>query len=105
MKGRWLFLVAAGIPCVVLLVFCGVAINEWWLISSNQIAVIPRPTRGGATSVPNVPASALLPMIVGSGLLAATFGYALARRSSKALIGAYLILGLIFGSAYVRHML
>lgn len=101
----WLFILAAGVPCLLFLIFCGVAINEWWLISSNQIAVIPRPVRGMTTSVRNVPASALLPLIFGSGLLAATFGYALLRGSRKALACAYLAVGLIAGAAFVRPIL
>jgi hypothetical protein len=86
-----------------LLLLCGVAIREWWLISSGQIAVIPMPVRG-QTSVPNVPASSLWPLIAGSGLFAAAFAYALWRGSRRVLIGAYLALLLLIAMPLVRRM-
>lgn len=103
-RSRWIFLVAAAVPCAALLVFCGVGIHEWWLISTNQIAVIPTP-RPGATSLPEVPAARLVPMILGSGILAATFAYALLRGSRGALLSAYLAVGLVMAVSYVRHVL
>ena len=103
LKSSWAFLAAAAIPCAVLLVFCGVGIHEWWLISTNQIAVIPTPTRG-TTSAPEVPAASLLPLILGSGGLAAMFAYALFRGSRGALVGAYLAVGLVIGVTLVRRM-
>ena len=102
-NGRnWLFIAAAAIPCIVLLVFCATGIQEWWLISTKQIAVIPTP-KPGETSAPEVPASSLLPLILGSGALAATFGYALLRRSRKVLVAGYVIVALIAGLAYAAR--
>lgn len=100
----WIFLAAAAIPCAVLLVFCGVGIHEWWLISTHQIAVIPTPMRG-TTSAPEVPAASLLPLILGSGILAAMFAHALLRGSRRALLGAYLAAGFVIGLILVRRML
>jgi len=101
---RWAFLAAAVIPCMALLLFCGVGIREWWLITSHQIAVVPAPT-SGATSAPEVPAASLLPLIFGSGILAAMFAYAFVRESRGTLITAYLAVGLLIGVTYVRRML
>jgi len=101
---RWAFLAAAAIPCVALLVFCGIGIHEWWLISTKQIVVIPTPMPG-ATSAPEVPAARLVPLILGSGLLAAMFAYALLRGSRGALICGYLTVCLVIGVTYVRRML
>ena len=100
----WAFLAAAAIPCVALLLFCGLGLHEWWLISTKQIVVIPTPTPN-VTSAPEVPAARLLPLIIGSGILAAMFAYALLRGSRGALITAYLTVGLLLGVAYVRRML
>lgn len=104
MKNSWVFLAAAGIPCAVLLLLCGVALHEWWLISSGQIAVIPRPVPG-QHSVPEVPAASLLPLILGSGILAASFAYALLRGSRPVLICAYLAVFLLIAMPHVRRML
>lgn len=101
---NWIFSVAAAIPCAVLLLFCAVAVHEWWLISSGQIAVIPTPAPG-ASSAPNVPASNLLPLIFGSGILAALFAYALLRRSWRVLIGAYLAVSMLIAGPFVWRML
>ena len=103
-KNSWIFLAAAAIPCVLLLVFCSVGIREWWLISTQQIVVIPAPTRGGAAP-PGLPASALVPLILGSGALAAMFAYALWRGSRRVLYGAYLALCLVIAAPYVWRML
>jgi hypothetical protein len=103
-KNRWIFLAAAAIPCVLLLVFCGVGIREWWLISSQQIVVIPGAMRGGTTP-PGLPASALVPLILGSGALAAMFAYALLRGSRRALYCAYLVLCLVIAAPYIWRML
>jgi len=102
MKKSWLFLAAAAIPCIAALLFCGVGIHEWWLIGTKQIAVIPRP-HPGDTSMPEVPASSLIPFILGSGALAATFGYALLRGSRKVLIAGYAAVGLIAALAYAAR--
>ena len=100
----WLFLAAAAIPCVVLLLFCGVAAHEWWLIATKQIAVIPTP-RPGDTFAQEVSASSVVPFILGSGFLAATFAYAALRGSSKALVAGYAAVGLIAGLAYAARAL
>ena len=99
---HWAFLLAAAIPCVALLVFCGIGIHEWWLISTHQIAVIPTP-RPGEGSAPEVPAARLLPMILGSGFLAALFAYAFRHGSGRILASAYLAVFLVLGAAYLRH--
>lgn len=99
---RWLFLAAAAIPCVVLLAFCGIAVHEWWLIATKQIAVIPTP-RPGTTFAQEVSAASVVPFILGSGFLAAIFAWAGLRGSSKALIAAYAAVGLIAGLAYAAH--
>jgi len=104
MKNKWLFVAAAAIPCIAALLFCGVGIHEWWLISTKQIAVIPRP-HPGDTSMPEVPASSLLPLILGSGALAATFGYALLRGSRKVLAAGYVAVGLIAALGYATRAL
>lgn len=101
---RWLFIAAAAVPCAALLVFCGTGIHEWWLISTHQIAVIPTPVRG-ATSAPEVPATRLLPLILGSATLAALFAYAGLRGSARVLICAYLAVGLVIAVPRVLHML
>jgi hypothetical protein len=103
MKSHWIFLGAAGVPCVVLLVFFGTAVYEWWLISSGQIAVIPRPMRG-QSSVPEMPAASLLPLILGSAMLAALFAFAWLRRSKAALATGYLIALLLIAAPLVRRM-
>lgn len=101
-KNRWAFLLAAGIPCAALLVFCAVGIHEWWLISTHQIAVIPAP-RPGDASAPEVPAARLLPLILVSGLAAALFAWAFLRRSGRLLGSAYLAVLLVLLAAYLRH--
>lgn len=101
---RWAFLAAAVVPCAVLLLFCAVTVHEWWLISTNQIVVTPRPSPG-VSSVPEVPAERLLPIIVGSGLLAAGFAFAAWRRSRAGLVSAYLALVLVALLPLLRRML
>lgn len=101
---RWLFLAAAAVPCIVLLLFCGVAAHEWWLIATKQIAVIPAP-RPGDTFAQEVPSANLVPFILGSGFLAALFAYAALRGSRKALIAGYAVVGLIAGLAYAARAL
>lgn len=103
-KNSWIFLAAAAIPCVLLLVFCSVAIREWWLISTQQIVVIPAPTRAGPAA-PGLPASALVPLILGSGTLAAMFGYALLRGSRRVLYCAYVALCLVVAVPFFWRML
>jgi len=100
---RWAFFAAAGIPCVALLVFCGVGIHEYWLISTQQIVVLPALTPG-TTSAPGVPAARLVPLILGSGVLAGLFAYAFLRGSRRALAGAYLAVVVVIGFAVVRRM-
>ena len=102
-KNSWLFIAAAAIPCVLLLIFCGVGIREWWLIHTQQIVVIPTPRRGDTTA-PGLPASALVPLILGSGALAAMFAYAWLRGSRRALYGAYLVLCLVIAAPYVWRL-
>ena len=99
----WLFIAGAAIPCLAALLFCAVGIHEWWLISTHQIAVIPTPTRG-ATSAPEVPAARLLPLILGSGMLAAMFAYALLRGSRGVLLSAYLAVAFVVAVTLVRRM-
>ena len=101
-KRSWLFIAAAAIPCLVLLLFCATGIQEWWLIGTKQIAVIPTP-HPGDTSAPEVPASSLVPLILGSGALAATFGYALVRGSRRVLTAGYVIVAVIAGLAYAAR--
>lgn len=101
---RWAFLAAAGIPCAALLFFCAVTTYEWWLISSHQIVVTPPPMQG-TSSVPEVPASTLLPLIFGSAALAALFAFAGLRTSGRALAAGYLALGLLVVVPLVRRML
>jgi hypothetical protein len=101
---RWAFLAAAAIPCAALLLFFAVGAHEWWLVSSGQIVVIPTPTPG-TSSAPETPASRLVPLILGSGILAATFAYAFLRGSRKALIAGYAAIGLLVAVAVVRRML
>lgn len=103
-RRNWLFVAAAAIPCAVLLVFFGTAFREWWLITSKQIVVIPA-ISPGQTSAPEVPATRLVPFIVVSGMLVATFAYALLRRSTKALLGGYLVVVLGAALAYFAHRL
>ena len=103
MRRHWLFIAAAALPCAVLALFCAYTIHEWWLISSHQIAVIPAP-RPGDTSLPEVPASRLLPFVFGSGVLAALFAFALLRNSMRALVAGYAGLLLVVGQAVVRHL-
>jgi hypothetical protein len=95
-----LFVAAAGVPCVLLLIFCATGAHEWWLITTQQIVVAPSP-KPGMTSIPEVPASSLLPLIFGSAALAAAFGYALLRRSGTALVAAYAAVLLLAGAAVV----
>ena len=99
----WAFIAAAAIPCVAALLFFAVGAHEWWLISTNQIAVIPAPRPGQAAESVEVSASSLLPLVLGSGALAATFGYALLRRSRGALIAGYTIVALIAGLAWAAR--
>jgi len=101
---RWLFVLAAGLPCLALLVFCVIGAQEWWLISTKQIAVIPMP-RPGQASAPEVPAARLVPWVLGSAALAITFAYALARRSTRALALGYAALLAVLGAAWARHAL
>jgi hypothetical protein len=98
----WLLLAAAAIPCVLLLAFCGIAIHEWWLIATRQIAVIPTPRPGDAFAQ-EVSAASVVPFILGSGALAAMFAFAALRGSRKALITAYAAVGLIAGLAYAAR--
>jgi hypothetical protein len=102
-KLRWARRVAAGIPCLALLIFCAVGLQEWWLISTQQIAVVPMP-RPGQTSLPEVPATRLVPLILGSGMLAAAFACAIVRDSARILIGAYAALLLVVAFAYLRNV-
>ncbi len=104
-RGRsWLFIAAAAIPCVAALLFCAVGIQEWWLISTEQIAVIPAP-KPGVSTAREVPASSLLPFIFGSGALAATFGYALLRNSRRVLVAGYVAVGLIAALGWASRAL
>lgn len=103
-RGRWLFVVAAAIPCLALLAFCVIGIHEWWLIGTRQIIVVPTPAPG-ATSAPEVPAARLVPLILGSGALAAVFAFAWLRGSRRALLGGYLAVGLVIGATLVRRLL
>ena len=98
----WLFSLAAALPCLALLLLAGVGLHEWWLIATNQIAVVPMPKAGDAVAV-EVPASRVLALALGSGALAATFGYALLRGSRKALVGGYVAVLLVAGLAWLRH--
>jgi len=100
----WLFIAGAVIPGLAALLFCAVGINEWWLISSGQIAVIPAPTPG-VTEAQEVRAWTLLPFIAGSGAIAAAFGYALLRGSRKALIAGYGAVAVIAGMGYAARAL
>lgn len=104
MKSNWLLVSAAAVPCAALLVFCGIGIHEWWLISTRQIAVIPN-VAPGTTSAPEVPAASLLPLIFVSGALAAAFAYAGWRGSRRALGSAYLALALVVLLAVLRKAL
>lgn len=96
---HWAFVAAAAIPCAALLLLCVVGLHEWWLISTKQIVVIPTPGPG-ATSAPEVPAARLVPLIVASGALGAMFAFALLKGSRRALIGAYLAVGLVMVVTY-----
>jgi hypothetical protein len=104
MKRSWLFVVAAGVPAALLLLFCAVGIHEWWLIRTHQIIVTP-PLTPGMTTAHTVPASALLPTILGSGALAGLFGYAFVRGSRTILLCAYLAVCLVVAAAVVRRVL
>ena len=104
MKRNWLFLAAAALPCAAMLLFFGVAVHEWWLISTRQIVVIPTPL-AGAGSAPEVPAANLVPFIVGSGVLAGMFAYALLRGSRRVLIAAYALIALVAGLAWLARTL
>lgn len=104
MTRRWLFVLAAALPCLVLVVFCAIGVQEWWLIRTQQIAVIPRP-HPGQTSAIAVPAQHLVPWILGSGALALTFAYALLRRSPRALLAGWLAVLLVVGLAVARRSL
>ena len=104
MRGKsWIFFAAAAIPCAALLIFSGIGIHEWWLISTHQIVVIPLPARGAA-SAPEMTGARLAPLILGSGILAALFAYAFLRGSRGVLICAYLAVGLVIAVPYVVHM-
>lgn len=98
---RWGFRAAAALPCAALLLLCIVGLHEWWLISTRQIVVIPTPSPG-TTLAEEVPAARLLPLIFGSGALAAVFAYALLKESRRVLIGAYLAAGLVVAVAHFR---
>ena len=87
-----------------LLLLAGTGLHEWWLILTNQIAVVPMPKSGDAVAV-EVPASRVLALVLGSGALAAAFGYALLRGSKKALIGGYAALALVIAAAWLRQVL
>lgn len=100
----WPFIVAAAIPCALLLLFAAIGLHEWWLISSGQIVVAPMPQPGEA-SIPEVPASSLLPLILGSAALAGLFGWALLRGSRRALAGGYAFLLLIVAFGFARRLL
>lgn len=100
----WLFIAAAAIPCALLLLFAATGLHEWWLISSKQIVVAPMP-RPGESSLPEVPASRLLPLIAGSAALAGLFGWALLRGSRRALAGGYAILLVLVAVAVARRVL
>ena len=100
----WAFIAAAALPCLAALLFFVVGAHEWWLISTRQIAVIPAP-RPGQADVVEVSASSLLPLVLGSGALAALFGYALARGSRKALLAGYATVALIAALTYAARAL
>ena len=104
MTRRWLFVLAAALPCLVLLAFCAIGAQEWWLIRTQQITVVPHP-QPGQTSAVAVPAQHLVPWVVGSGALALAFAYALLRRSTRALVGSWLALLLVVGAAVARRSL
>ena len=100
----WLFIAGAAIPCLAALLFCGVGIHEWWLIATQQIAVIPAP-KPGVSEAQEVRASTLLPFIAGSAALAAMFGYALLRGSRKVLVAGYVAVAAIAGAGYAARAL
>ena len=100
----WAFIAAAAVPCLAALLFFVVGAHEWWLISTNQIAVIPAPRPGQAAESVEVSASSLLPLVLGSGALAATFGYALLRRSRRVLVAGYAIVAVIAGLAFFSRV-
>ena len=102
---RWAFIAAAAIPCIAALLFLGIGIHEWWLISSGQIAVIPAPRPGQAAESVEVSAGSLLPLLLASAALAATFGYALLRRSTRVLVAGYAVVALIAGLAWAARAL
>lgn len=104
MNKRRLFLVAAAIPAVLFLGIFLFGLNDWYMITTHQLVVIPRPLKG-QTSVPNMPASDLYPWIIATGTLTATFGYALWRRSKRALAGGYFLIFVIVAQAWIRHHL
>lgn len=97
-----LFIAAAALPCVVMVLFCVLTIHEWWLIASEQVAVIPS-LKPGQSSAEQVPASRLLPFAFVSGALAAVFAWAIVRNSRRALVGGYVAILLIVGQAWLRH--
>jgi hypothetical protein len=100
----WPFTLAAAIPAGVLLLYCAVGLHEWWLIASGQIAVIPAP-KPGDTSMPEVPAASLLPLIFVAGAMAAGFIWAWLRGSRRILQGSYLALLGLIALAMARHAL
>ena len=103
-KGRWLFVLAAGIPCVVFFIILCVGVHEWYLVATHQVVVIPRPQKGDV-SVPNMPASDLYPWIFVSGALTAAFAYALMRNSTRILKAGWLLVLAIVAQAWIRHHL
>ena len=104
LKHGWAFTLAAALPCLALLVFAGIGLHEWWLIVTNQIAVVPMPKAGDAVAV-EVPAARVLPLVLGSGALAGVFAWAWWRGSGRALASGYAILLLIVGLALARRLL
>lgn len=104
MKHGWSFTFAAALPCLALLLFAGIGLHEWWLIATNQIAVVPMPRPGDAVA-PEVPASRVMLLVAGTLALAATFGYALWKGSRKALAGGYFALLLVVGLAVLKRAL
>lgn len=100
----WPFIALSALPCAAMLAFCGIGAHEWWLISTHQIAVIPTPAPG-ASSAPEVPAARLVPLILGSGVLAAAFAYAGWSGSRRALLTAWAMLAAVFLAAVVRRTL
>jgi hypothetical protein len=101
---NWPLRLAAALPCVVLLGFCGIGIHEWWLIVSHQAVVIPVPVPGQKWAE-ELPATSLLPFILGGAALAAVFAYAAIRLSKRALIWGYVALLIVASLPLIRHAL